>query len=195
MSGRFSRMPAAAVFDRRLKPEAKMVLAAFATYADRDGLCWPSLATIGNRLGMKDRMVQRWVKVLKETGYLIKLPAVQTDGGRRLKPHKVLYPDPDEVLNTSPHDAFNDCEGNEKASPDDALPPTKASPDDALPVTPCRKKASPDDVSLYMNSPLNYPNKNSPLVTAHFTTRQAVSSDDAVDQIIDDDFGSVDDAA
>lgn len=69
--GRFARVPAAAVFDSRLSAEAKVVLAALAVYADKDGLCWPAVSTLANRLGRTRRAVQLQLRTLEAAGYVL----------------------------------------------------------------------------------------------------------------------------
>ncbi len=49
----------------------KLVLLAFADYADEDGLCWPSIGRIALRSQISHRQVQRITSDLKSTGLLV----------------------------------------------------------------------------------------------------------------------------
>lgn len=48
----------------------KLVLLAFADYADEDGMCWPSLERIATRSQLSKRQVRRIASRLKEIGLL-----------------------------------------------------------------------------------------------------------------------------
>ena len=48
----------------------KLVLLAFADYADEDGMCWPSIGRIATRSQISHRQVQRITASLKEVGLL-----------------------------------------------------------------------------------------------------------------------------
>ena len=69
-SGRFSIIPAAAVFDHRLSHGAVRVLAALGSHADRQGRCWPSAATLAHEIGMCERHVRRCCQELERLGHL-----------------------------------------------------------------------------------------------------------------------------
>lgn len=49
---------------------AKHVLLALATYADAQGLCWPSVATLGSNTGLGERAVQMALRTLEAAGLL-----------------------------------------------------------------------------------------------------------------------------
>src|ERR1044071_7308908 len=69
-SGRFAITPARAVEDHRLGDAAYRVLACLGTYADRDGWCWPSMATLADRLGVTPKAIQRSVRQLGALRYI-----------------------------------------------------------------------------------------------------------------------------
>ena len=112
--GRYTKLAASSVFDRSISAEAFRILAALGTYADAEGFCFPSVATIAARLGLKRRQVQRHLRALEAAGFLTTETRKRTDGkgGFGSNVYRVL------------------TEGD--ASPDDAMPPAKASSDDAM---------------------------------------------------------------
>ncbi len=69
-SGTLVIMPAAAVFDRRLNAAEIRILAAISTYADRNGRCWPSVATLAERTGMSARHARSCLRALAESDHL-----------------------------------------------------------------------------------------------------------------------------
>jgi len=91
--GDWSRVPAAAVFDRKLEPGPLRVLAALACYVSRDGLCWPSIGTLANRLGTSERNVQRHIRTLEATGYVTCDRQSKGYKGRVVNTYQLHYPE------------------------------------------------------------------------------------------------------
>ena len=69
-SGTLVIMPAAAVFDRRLNAAEIRILAAISTYADRNGRCWPAIATLAKRTGMSARHASSCLGALAASDHL-----------------------------------------------------------------------------------------------------------------------------
>lgn len=92
--GRFSRLPAAAIFDSRLrgKPSLLIVLAALGIYADREGFCRPSQVTIARRTGLGLRTVGLAVKSLVDLGYLRSENTTRKRGGKGANAYWLQYP-------------------------------------------------------------------------------------------------------
>ncbi len=59
-----------AVFDKRLAHGAVRVLAALAAYTDKEGECWPSEATLAQKIGMTERHTRRSLRALEEAGHI-----------------------------------------------------------------------------------------------------------------------------
>ena len=70
MSKRLSIIPSEAVFDRRLGHADIRVLCALATFADRNGKCWPATTTLAQKLRVSDRRVRICLRKLEASGYL-----------------------------------------------------------------------------------------------------------------------------
>lgn len=68
----FARVPQAAIFNPAVSPAALRVLAALCTYIDLEGICWPSVGTLSDRLGdgYSPRMVQRHLRALEAAGHI-----------------------------------------------------------------------------------------------------------------------------
>ncbi len=63
-------IPTDAVFDKRLAHGAVRVLAALAAYTDKEGECWPSEATLAQKIGMTERHTRRSLRALEEAGHI-----------------------------------------------------------------------------------------------------------------------------
>lgn len=91
MSARFSIIPARAIDDRQLKRAALHVLTALGIYADKNGCCYPSLNTIGKRLGVSHQAVSKQIKELERLGYLKVTRQRRSDGGNAVNKYKILH--------------------------------------------------------------------------------------------------------
>ena len=63
-------------------PTAKVLLICLANYADEDGLCWPSQATIANETELSERAAREWLKTLEENGFIERTRRHRADGTR-----------------------------------------------------------------------------------------------------------------
>ncbi len=90
---------AACWYTTSLAPNERLVALALADFADDHGRCWPSLTTIGHKIGYSRRNTRRIVKTLRDIGYvdiLIKASPRRTPL-YQLHPEILVYPEP-EVL-------------------------------------------------------------------------------------------------
>lgn len=101
--GNFSRLPAAAAFDRRLSRAALRVLAAICTYCDKFGTCYPGIARIAAELDVSRQAVQRQIRKLEQLGYLITTHRKRWQGGNMSNHYQVVYPDRPRRANTRAH--------------------------------------------------------------------------------------------
>ena len=69
-SGDLAIIPAAAVFDRRLRNADVRILAALGSFADRDGRCWPAESTLADGTGISERHIRDRLHVLEDVGYV-----------------------------------------------------------------------------------------------------------------------------
>src|SRR5262249_11967518 len=90
--GNFSRLPAAAVFDRNVTNGNLRVLAALGKYANKDGMCYPSVRTIAQALGVTRQAVQNHMRRLKIAGYLEVQRQRRTTGGFGPNLYRLKYP-------------------------------------------------------------------------------------------------------
>lgn len=81
-----------AVWDRTdITSTQKLVLLALADWANDDGLCWPSIATIGTKSSLKERAVQMTIRSLEDAGFVMREEVVGR-GNRywlRMPPHEM----------------------------------------------------------------------------------------------------------
>jgi hypothetical protein len=121
--GKFSRLPAAAVFDPNIKAGPLRVLAALGTYADPQGNCHPSIVTLARRLNITRRMVQLHLRTLEEAGYLVTATRARVIAGKGINSYQIQYPPvPDDA---KPDFASDDHgEANPRFASDAANPET-----------------------------------------------------------------------
>lgn len=80
--------------DPDLSSTAKLVAYALATYMDRDGLCWPSVAKLARATSLSRRTVQIAHRELEAFGYLD--PGDKKGGARRPNEYRALLPTEEE---------------------------------------------------------------------------------------------------
>jgi hypothetical protein len=90
-SSRFAMVPARAVDDSRLGRSAFFVLAVLATYGDRDGWCWPSLATLAKRIGVSKQAVSRQLVELERLGYVETKHRTHPSGGTASNIYRIIH--------------------------------------------------------------------------------------------------------
>ncbi len=69
----FCVTPHRAIIDRQLKTQELRTLMALGYYANRAGVCWPSLETLSKDTGMDTASLSRAVSKLQELGYIRRL--------------------------------------------------------------------------------------------------------------------------
>ena len=106
MTGHFSRLPAAAVSDRRMSAATLRCLAALAVYADKDGRCFPSLKKLGTRLGVSRQAVQHHFRKLKALGYVITESQKRANGSQKVNAYQLVYHTPPQALGLAPLQAL-----------------------------------------------------------------------------------------
>ena len=90
--GHFSRLPAAAVCDDRLGDRAVRVLAALGVYVDRNGVCYPAIERMAERLGVTRQAVQQQIRKLEVAGYVTTNHRIRSIGGNRSNLYQLSYP-------------------------------------------------------------------------------------------------------
>jgi len=95
--GNFSRLPSAAVFDRRVSKTALRVLAAIGVYSDKSGVCYPGVKTLARRLGVTRPAVQRQLRKLEQLGYLVTKHRSRGIGGYGSNLYQIEYPRPHDM--------------------------------------------------------------------------------------------------
>jgi hypothetical protein len=77
------------------------LLAVLCTYADRRGRCWPSDATLANRLGASVRSVQRWLRELATCGALVRERQFR-DGLETVSATRIVFSRGDRTFSPAP---------------------------------------------------------------------------------------------
>ena len=90
-----------------------LVLLALADFADENGYCWPSIATISAKARLGERGTQKVLRRLEETGYV----TVQVGGGRHGCNAYIINPTP-------ARDAGNSGGSGGQIDPEPGSPPT-----------------------------------------------------------------------
>lgn len=90
-NARFAILQARAVKDKRISDSQFRTLAALGMYADEDGWCYPSLATIGKDLGKSKQAVGRDTIALKKLKYLEVHARFKEDGSRRSNLYRLKF--------------------------------------------------------------------------------------------------------
>ena len=89
--GRWAKLSACAIADRRLTATYVRVLAYLAIHADRVGTAWPSQERIATALGIDRATVCRGIKRLHDLGYLDRYRK-RTARGHFRNVYRLLYP-------------------------------------------------------------------------------------------------------
>ena len=110
-SGRFAIIPARAIDDRKLGNAAFKVLAALGTYGNREGHCWPSLATLAKRLGVTKQAVEKQIGPLAELGYIEIQRRTRPNGSSASNAYKLLFDGDLAAVHDQLHGAENAAQG------------------------------------------------------------------------------------
>jgi hypothetical protein len=92
---RFAPIPEQLLFDPAIDPTAKCVYAVLMRHGMTPGDCYPSHKRIGELLGMSPRSIQRPLRALEESGWVLRVPR-SDDRGDRISDgfHVRTNPDP-----------------------------------------------------------------------------------------------------
>jgi DNA-binding transcriptional ArsR family regulator len=74
-------VPLAAIADKRISDRALRVFAALASFANREGRCWPSQEAIAEMLGVSRQAIGQHVGALKKLGYVSLERRIRRAGG------------------------------------------------------------------------------------------------------------------
>jgi len=86
---RYARVQANAIEDRRIGHAAFRVYCCLASFADKDGMCWPSTRKIASHLGMARSTVFEHLQALATLGYLTIDGSSREDGGRAANRYRI----------------------------------------------------------------------------------------------------------
>lgn len=92
-NGHFSRLPAAAVFDPRVTAKTMRALAALGTYADKHGMCWPSMGTLAKRLRLSRSGIRYHIKKLEQIGYVHVERRRKGNRSNEVNRYQLVYPE------------------------------------------------------------------------------------------------------
>ena len=90
MTVRFSITPAAAVADPKISDSVFRTLACLGVFGDKDGWCWPALATIAKMRGVSKTRVSQDIKILAEHGYIQKKPQFK-NAAQVVNKYRILF--------------------------------------------------------------------------------------------------------
>lgn len=107
---RWARVPETAV--KRLTPAHLRVYAALAIYADQEGECWPSQATIAAVLGITTRGLQKHLQALEAAGFI-----VSTQRAGQSSVYRLTDGSPDEGAAPTNHGSTPEPQVREPANP------------------------------------------------------------------------------
>ncbi len=105
-SNAYARVSVRAALDKNLHHAPFRVLVLLASYADKNGYCYPSQQTIANIIGVSKQAVNQNIKTLEELGYIQKHRRKRPNGSDTSCGYVVIYnPDSkaelDDVVNSS----------------------------------------------------------------------------------------------
>ena len=86
---RFGMIPEELAFDQRVGHVAFRIYGALATFADKDGRCWPAQGTIAERLGCSRQAVGAAIAALTATGWLTIEPRFNEHGARQTNVYRL----------------------------------------------------------------------------------------------------------
>lgn len=78
----FTIIPNWMLTDERVSGPMLTTYAALASYADREGVCWPSLRALGDRARLKPTALREALSALHDLGVLSRTARARQDGGR-----------------------------------------------------------------------------------------------------------------
>ena len=85
-----------------LAPVPKFVLVVLADVADDEGICWPRISTIAERVGVSRRTVQRAIKYLVQRKLVTVEPRLRSDGSNSSNRYRLMLTEGGDNLSPSP---------------------------------------------------------------------------------------------
>jgi hypothetical protein len=104
-----------AVWASTIAPPVRWLVLALADYADKDGHCWPKIATLAARLRVTERSVYRWLGRAEDAGYVRRI----SGGGFRMVNHywlNLAVINPDSTVTVSTTETLTSATRNPDAS-------------------------------------------------------------------------------
>lgn len=99
-NARFSILQSRAVEDKRISNSQFRTLAALGVYGNKDGWCFPKLATLAQTLGKSRQAVSKDIQSLVEFGYVEVKPQFRDDGSRQNNLYRILFDTPQSSIDT-----------------------------------------------------------------------------------------------
>lgn len=87
----FVRIPHSLLTRPGIRAATIATYAALASYANREGLAWPSIPSIAKRAGLSEKVARRECLVLVQLGYLDSTPHYDASGGQRSNRYTLLW--------------------------------------------------------------------------------------------------------
>ena len=87
----FAMVPKAAIHDKRISRQAKVMLFLLASYADGNGECYPSIGTMGEALDASESTIRRLIGELAAAGYVLVQERKTEDGRNRSNLYQVVW--------------------------------------------------------------------------------------------------------
>lgn len=127
--GNFLILPQRAIFDPRLSDRTKVVLAALASYANKDRVCIVAQATLAKRLGTQRQRINACIVDLATYGYLeIYHRGAEGRRGRGSNGYRLLFDSRGFFVTPGGHKYPFESQGNDTNTPDDTdLSPSERS--------------------------------------------------------------------
>jgi hypothetical protein len=169
-NGRLTIFQSAAIDDQRLGNAAFRVLAALGSYADANGVCFPSQATIAGRLKVSRQAVAKCLAQLESLGYIAVTHQFGPNGAKRNSLYRLNFAiaaptQPDVASPTQP----------EVAETQPQVAPTQ--PQKLLPTQPITLHPTQPEVATHATSEVAYNvPSNDPIVTTHKNDPKKVTS-------------------
>lgn len=90
-NARFSILQARAVSDTQISNAQFRTLAALGSFGDKDGWCFPNLATLGKMLGKTKQAVSKDIQALEDLGYLEVRKQFRPDGSQKNNLYRLIF--------------------------------------------------------------------------------------------------------
>jgi len=172
-NARFSILQSRAVRDKRVGDAQFRTLAALGLYGDKDGWCFPKLATLGADLGKSRQAVSKDIQELARLGYVEIMAQKREDGSRTNNKYRLLFDTPQPGVDT-PQSGIDTHQRH-----DDTPQPQELIPLNLRGLHPSTSEV--DALTPHINAPINAPLEReeksaAPLFPTPFITDQQASN-------------------